>query len=302
MGRVWLRSRSRKEEEMKKGFILGMLVFCLLLTGCFKKDNLEDISIYTTAYPIEYIMNELYGEHSTVQSIYPNNTDIETYEPTEKQLKDYSSSQMFVFNGLGKEQDFLLKMVKDNKNLMIIDATRSIETQYNSSELWLDPSNFLMMASNMKTGLLAYVTNHYLKSEIETKYDDLKIKVSNLDASLKLMSSNSTYNTLLVDNDALLFLEKYGFRVISIASSENLTAKLKKEIYNLIEKKQLNYVYTLDKEQVSDIVKELQVNTNIEVLELHKLDNLSDKERSDGQNYISLLTENIDLLKKEAYK
>ena len=100
----------------------------------------------------------------------------------------------------------------------------------------------------------------------------------------------------------ILFLEKYGFRVISIASSENLTAKLKKEIYNLIEKKQLNYVYTLDKEQTSDIVGELQVNTNIEVLELHKLDNLTDKERSDGQNYISLLTENIDLLKKEAYK
>lgn len=287
---------------MKKGFTFGILVFCLLLTGCFKKDNLEGISIYTTAYPIEYIMHELYGEHSTVQSIYPNNTDIETYEPTEKQLKDYSSSQMFVFNGLGKEQDFLLEMVKDHKNLMIIDATRSIETQYNSNELWLDPSNFLMMASNIKTGLLAYVSNHYLKSEIETKYDELKIKVSNLDASLKLMSSNSTYNTLLVDNDALLFLEKYGFRVISIASSENLTAKLKKEIYNLIEKKQLNYVYTLDKEQTSDIVGELQVNTNIEVLELHKLDNLTDKERSDGQNYISLLTENIDLLKKEAYK
>lgn len=287
---------------MKKGFKLGLIVICFLLTGCLKKDNLEDITIYTTAYPIEYIMKELYSDHSTIGSIYPNGTDIENHEPTEKQLEEFSSAQMFVFNGIGKEQDFLLEMVKDNKNLMIIDATRSIDVAYNSSELWLDPSNFLMMASNIKTGLLAYVSNHYLKNEIEDKYDDLKIRVSNLDASLKLMSSNSTYNTLLVDNDALLFLEKYGFRVISIASSENLTAKLKNEIYSLIEANKLNYIYTLNQENLSDIVGELQVNTDIEVIELHRLDNLTDKERSEGENYISLLTENIDLLKKEAYR
>ncbi len=287
---------------MKRVFKLGSIILCLLLTGCFKKDNLEDITIYTTAYPIEYIMNELYMDHATIKSIYPNNTNIETYEPTEKQLKDYSSSDMFIFSGINKEQDYLLEMVENNKNLMIIDATRSIEAQYNNNELWMDPSNFLMMASNIKTGLLAYISNHYLKKEIEDKYNSLKIKVSNLDASLKLMSSNSTYNTLLVDNDALRFLEKYGFRVISIASSENLTAKLKKEIYSLIENNKLHYIYTLDKENLSDLVGEFQVNTNIEILELHKLDNLTDKERADGQNYISLLTENIDLLKKEAYK
>lgn len=287
---------------MKKGFKFGLLLLCFLCTGCFKKDNLEDISIYATAYPIEYIINELYSDHATIKSIYPNGTSIDTYEPTEKQLKDYSSSNMFIFNGKSKEQDYLLKMFNNNKELMIIDATQSIEAEYNNYELWMDPSNFLMMASNIKTGLLAYISNHYLKNEIEEKYNKLKIKVSNLDASLKLMSTNSTYNTLLVDNDALLFLEKYGFRVISIANKENLTAKLKNEIYSLIENKNLNYIYTLDKEHLSDLVLEFQVNTDIEAIELHKLDNLSDKEQSDGENYITLLTENIDLLKKEAYR
>ncbi len=282
---------------MKKGFKFGLLLFCF-----FKKDNLEDISIYATAYPIEYIINELYSEHATIKSIYPNGTSVDTYEPTEKQLKDYSSSNMFIFNGKSKEQDYLLKMFQDNKDLMIIDATQSIEAEYNHYELWMDPSNFLMMASNIKTGLLAYISNHYLKNEIEEKYNKLKIKVSNLDASLKLMSTNSTYNTLLVDNDALLFLEKYGFRVISIANRENLTAKLKNEIYSLIENKKLNYIYTLDEEHLSDLVLEFQVNTDIETIELHKLDNLSDKEHSNGEDYITLLTENIDLLKKEAYR
>ena len=36
--------------------------------------------------------------------------------------------------------------IKYNKNLMIIDASQSIEYTYNEDELWLDPSNFLMIS------------------------------------------------------------------------------------------------------------------------------------------------------------
>ena len=46
---------------MKKIF-LSLIVFILIftLTGC-KTDSMEDITIYTTTYPIEYITNRLYG-------------------------------------------------------------------------------------------------------------------------------------------------------------------------------------------------------------------------------------------------
>jgi zinc transport system substrate-binding protein len=128
------------------------------------------------------------------------------------------------------------------------------------------------------------------------------MKISNLDASLKLMSSNSSYTTLVVDNSALNFLEKYGFTVISVEDSDDLTQKTKKEVYDLIENNKVDYIYTLDEENLSDIVKEFQVNTDVKILELHTLDNLTDKERSEGEDYISLLSNNIDLLKNEVYK
>lgn len=284
---------------LKLATITG-LVF--LLTGCFKKDNLEDITIYTTAYPTEYIVHELYGEHSTVKSIYPNNISINDYTLTDKQLKDYSKTDLFIFNGLSKEKDYLVDMFHYNKRLMIIDATQSIEMNYNVNELWMDPSNFLMLTSNIKNGLLEYISNHYLKEEIEKNYNELKIKISNLDASLKLMSSNSQYKTIVVDNQALKFLEKYGFTVISIQDTDSLTQKVKNEVYQLIESGQVDYIYTLDEDNLSDVVKEFQVNTDVKILELHKLDNLTDKERSENEDYISLLSNNIDLLKNEVYK
>ena len=35
--------------------LMLVLITSLLLTGCFKRDNLDNITIYTTTYPIEYL-------------------------------------------------------------------------------------------------------------------------------------------------------------------------------------------------------------------------------------------------------
>ena len=278
--------------------ILGLM---LSLSGCIKKDNLENITIYTTSYPIEYIATSLYGEHSTIKSIYPDDTDIDKYELTDKQIKDYSKSDMFIFSGLGKEKDYLLEMFEHNKELMIVDTTQSIEVNYKTEELWMDPSNFLMIASNVRKGLLEYISNHYLATSIETNYETLKISISKIDATLKLMSESSNYPTLIVDNNALKFLEKYGFTVISVEEGDSLTAKVKSEVYSLIKSGRIDYIFTLDNDNLSDTVKEMQVNTDVKTLELNQLNNLTDKERSLNENYISIMNNNIDLLKEELY-
>ena len=104
---------------MKK-MLLGITVIIsiIVLSGC-KKDSMENISIYTTTYPIEYITKELYGNYSTISSIYPN----EIIELSDKLISDYSNTDLFVYNGLSNEKDYAVKMLNNNKNLMIVDAT-----------------------------------------------------------------------------------------------------------------------------------------------------------------------------------
>ena len=41
---------------------------------------------------------------------------------------------------------------------------------------------------------------------------------------------------------------------------------------------------------------------DIKNLELHKLDNISDNERSEDFNYLSLMNYNLELIKKELYQ
>ena len=172
---------------MKKLTILTLLTIIVInLTGCLKIDSLEDIDIYTTVYPIEYITRCLYGKHSNVYSIYPDGINVDEYSLTDKQIKDYSKASLFIYNGIGKEKEYVIPMFNHNKNIKIIDTTLTLDYENDIAELWLDPSNFLMLAQNIRTGFKEYINNHYLKNEIDENYEQLKLDVSNLDAKLKI--------------------------------------------------------------------------------------------------------------------
>lgn len=286
---------------MKRIIGLFSIGLVFLTSGCFKKDDLEDITIYTSVYPIEYIVDTLYGKNSNVKSIYPDGVDVSKYSLTDKQIKDYSKGNMFIFNGLSDEKDYVTSMFNYNKDLMIIDTTATMEYNNHVEELWLDPSNFLMMSLNVKNGLSEYITNQYLKTEIDNNYSKLKLEISNIDAKIKLMNENSSKKTIVVDNSSFKFLEKYGFEVISLEDNEELTDKTISDVIRMVRKKQITYIFSTDANNLNKSVQKIVKKTGVEILELNDLSNLTENQRNSKEDYISLLNENIDLLKKELY-
>lgn len=288
---------------MKKILItLNILLITLMTTGCdlFKRDTLEGITIYTTSYPIEYITNYLYGEHSEIYSIYPNGIDINKYSLTQKQIKDYSETNMYIFTGLTNEKDYVTQLFKHNEDLMIIDASQSMSYTYTQEELWLDPSNFLMLSLNIKNGLNEYISNHYLKEEIEANYENLKLEISNIDAKFNLMKDSTDNTTIVVDDNTFKFLEKYGFTVISL-DENTVTEKNISDVTNMIKNNKISYIFTTDIDNLNEEVTKIKDSTNVNITELHTLANLTDKERSDKNDYITIMNENIELLKNELY-
>lgn len=281
--------------------ILAILAITISASGCFKRDDLEDITIYTTVYPVEYITNRLYGEHSNIYSIYPNGINIKDYALTDKQIKDYSKAKLFIFSGLMEEKNYVEKLFHYNKKLKIIDTTSSMEISYKDEELWLDPSNFLMIAQNIKNGFDEYITNHYLKNEIDEKYQELKVEVSNLDAEISTIFENSSKKTIIVSDDVFKFLEKYGFTVISLENNENLTERTLSDVRDLIASEQVHYIFVKENEEVPQAITALTENTNVEILKFHMLSNISEEEKNNNEDYITLMNKNIELLKQELY-
>lgn len=280
------------------------LLLCLLtisivfsISGC-KKNSMDDISIYTTTYPIEYITYELYGENSNISSIYPN----EIIDLSDKLIKDYSKTDLFVYNGLSSEKNYAVKMLNNNKNLMIVDATMGMKEYENGiEELWLNPSNFLMLCLNIKNGMKEYIDNSVLRKQIDTNYEKLKLSISELDAEIKLLVENADDNNILVSNNALKFLEKYDVNVLSVANDKSLTEETISEVKRQIDKKNISYIIMFNNDVLTDEIEELLAKNNIEKLYFDSLTTLSIDNKNLGKDYISIMNENLDILKQELY-
>ena len=280
-----------------------ILLLTLFLTGCtiFKRDNMENINIITTIYPLEYSTNYLYGDSSVINSIYPDDVDTDNYKLTEKQIKDNSQKDLFIYMGLTKDADIAVKFINLNKNLKMIDATYGMEYKNDVSELWLNPSNLLMILQNIKNGLDEYIDNTYLKLEINDKFNELKLELSELDANFKTLVENANKKTIYANDKSALFLEKYGLTVIVINEKHELYEKNLALLKEAVENKKVTYFYCFEDTTLPSSVKELVDASKIKELELRNLKNITDSERNNKENYINITEKNMENLKKELY-
>ena len=293
---------------MKKKIFL-VIISLFLLTGCtfnLNNDNMKDITIYTTIYPIKYLINSLYGENSTIYSIYPSGVEPSTFELSNKKLTEYANTDLFVFNSLDRDRDFAVDMINKNKKLKVIDVSMGMNYDYDISELWLNPYNYLMMAQNTKDGLLEYISNPYLisntdKTGVEDKYEELKYDLSRLDADIKENISHANYKTIVVDNDVFKFLEKYNLKVISLEENDSLSENTINEVKKLINNGSIKYIFSIDSE-TNDTCKNLINNYNIELVTINAMKTIDGGISNSNENYITVMNNNIDLLNKELYK
>lgn len=292
---------------MRKKIFILLILTIFMVTGCnVKKDNMEGITIYTTIYPIRYLIDSLYGDNSTIYSIYPAGVDTNEFELSDKKLEEYANTDLFVFNSLDRDRDFAVKMINKNKNLKVIDVSLGMTYDYDIAELWFNPYNYLMMAQNTKSGLLEYVTNPYLISNdddtgIEDKYEILKYNLSRLDADMKENILEATYNTIVVDNDMFKVLSKYGLNVISLEENDNLTDTTINEVKKLINNGSIKYIYS-SKEETNETAKELIDNYGLELVTLNTMETIDGGVTNSNEDYITIMNSNLDLLKKELYK
>lgn len=333
---------------MKKIFLLIISIF--LLTGCslFKSDALEGADVYTTTYPVNYLIDYLYGENSNIYSIYPNGVNFKEYELSEKKLNEFAKSSLFVFNSQDIDRDYAVKMLNKNKNLKLIDTSLGMNYNYSIEELWLNPYNYLMMAKNIKTSLNEYISDPYLNKQIDEKYELLQYELSKLDANYKETLKNAKHTTIVTDNELFKFLEKYNIEVITL--EENIITKTIKEndnlsdiskkynvsisdilTYNnktneninvgeivkipvktiesanvnkvkkLISENEIKYIFSNNKTSNSTINNLINEN-KLELITINTMYSIDGNITNTNDNYLTIMNDNLELLKKELYK
>lgn len=250
---------------IKKGFLLVLAIF--LTTGCsLTKDSLEDATIYTTVYPIGYLTEFLYSDYAEVDSIYPNGADVSNYELTEKQLREYAKSDLFIYNGLGNEKNIAKDMININDNLLIIDVSNGLNYTYGIEELWMSPNNYLMLAKNIKDYLIEYLESTTIIDYVKGKYNELAEILSLKDADLRAIGKEARENgtnTLIVSNDVFKYLENYGFEVISL-DEETVTESTLNSVRDEFDEGTYDTIIVLDDnytDSINSIIEDYEANT-----------------------------------------
>ena len=286
---------------MKKIKFILFTFLLLICSACVNKKTIENSDIKVTIYPIEYLTTTLFGEHSKIKSIYPDNMD-SNYEISDKLLSDYSSANLFIFNGNDdKENEYVFKMFDNNRNLKIIDATTSLTYNNKIEELWLDPMNYLTMANNIKKGFNEYTDIAYLNNDINSKYDELKVKLIELEADYNEMGNRANNKNLVVADDLFLYLSKYGINVISLEKSDNYSKKSEYTAEELIKNKEIKNIYVKKGQKLDSNIEELKEKYSVNIIELNTLYTLSEDDRKNGKDYFTLMNENLQMLKQQLY-
>lgn len=285
---------------MKKIKFILLLTIIFSLTGCFNDDSMESIEISTSVYPIEFVVNELYGEHAKIYSIYPNDEEIVDFEVTNTLLDQYSNSDLFIFNGLSDESNYVKTMLKNNKDLKIIDVSSNMQVNYSMEEIWLDPNNLLTIANNIKKGFEEYISSSYLVKNVDELYEELKINLTALDGKYYKTVKNSSNKTIIVNDNAFMYLKKYGLEVISL-DPETVTQKEIVKALELLRNGTCNYVFINHGQTKDSIVDDIKNGAEFNTAELFTMTNLSNVDTLKN-DYIALMNQNLEALKLELYK
>lgn len=336
---------------MKK--IIALMLSILSLTGCsfIKSDALKDIDVYTTTYPVNYLITYLYGDNANIYSIYPSDVNFKEYKLSEKKINEFSKSSLFVFNSYDIDRDYAINMLNKNANLKLINTGFGLGLRpynYSIEEVWLNPLNYLMMARTTKDQLNDYIQDPYLDKEVNKKFEELEYELSKLDAAYTETLKNAKYTTIVTDNELFKFLEKYNIEVItleeniktitvkdgdslsniskeynvsisdiltynnkldeSIKIGENIKIPIKtiesanvNKVKKLISEDKIKYIYSNNKESnktISSLIKE----HNLKLITINTMHSVTGDVSNNNENYLTIMNNNLELLKKELYK
>ena len=159
----------------KKGIAIGMLLLftCLLLAGCGAASTekkavagSDGIKIVTSFYPMYVatinITKGVEGVEVTNMTK-PQTGCLHDYQLTTEDMKKLEKANVFVVNGGGMEA-FLDKVIKQQKNLQIVDASKDIELLQGDEgpnpHVWVSVSNAIQQVKNITSQLCAIDPTH----------------------------------------------------------------------------------------------------------------------------------------------
>ncbi|KGX92841.1 adhesin [Pontibacillus halophilus JSM 076056 = DSM 19796] len=315
---------------------LMVTALSLLLAACSgnsaNQSNDDEVTIYTTIYPIEFFAEEIGGEEMDVETIYPPGADAHTFEPTAKTMTKLADSDAFIYLGAGLEgfaedaadtlQNESVKLVElgENKDMFMEMGEENDHSEHGESDehnhdthdghdhhdhggidphIWLDPIRSKELAAKIADTLIEL--NPEQEEQYEANLQNLQSKLDRLNEEFKSVVTSTEQNKMLVSHSGYGYWEdRYGIEQISISGLSPSAEPSQKELERIVEKaKEHNLSYMVFEQNVSSQTASIiQNELNAEAVTLHNLATRTEEDIEKGYDYFSIMEQNLETLEK----
>lgn len=311
-------------KKKKQLFIVGLIAMMsfILLAACGQKKETsqssgsDKIKVVTTFYPMYDFAKNVVGDTGEVELLIPAGTEPHDYEPSAKDIAKITDADVFVYNSNELEtwvKDTLENV--DRKKVTVVEAAKSIDLMEGQEEedesedhghsheldphVWLDPVLAEKEVEAIRDALVEKYPDQ--KETFEKNASAYLAKLAALDKEYQAAFANAKNKTFVTQHAAFGYLAKqYGLTQEAIAGispdqepSPSRLAELKKYV-------QANHISVIyfESSASSKVAETLAKETGVELVVLNPLESLTKKEQDQGENYLSVMRENLEALKK----
>ena len=289
--------------------VVGLVLIAVFLSGFFVKQSNQQIQqpnklqASTSFYPLYFMSEQIGGEKAQVRNITPAGAEPHDYEPTAQDIVSIENSDLLVLNGGGLEvwgED--IKHNIDLNRTLIINAGEGLTTQSVVEDgeeivdphIWLSPVLMKQMVDKITLGFTKADASNadYYEANART----LKVKLDILDTKFRIGLNSCSQRSIITSHAAFGYLATtYGLKQIAITGispdAEPSPQQLK-EVADFARKNNVKYIFfesLVSPKLAQTIAREVGAQT----LVLNPLEGLSKNEISAGENYITVMENNL---------
>lgn len=320
---------------MKKIYIILVIVLCLsYFTGCsyHKTEDLttnnDNVSVITTIFPTYDFVRQIAKDKVDIKMLLKPGEESHSYEPTPKDIKSIQSSDLFIY--VGGENDIWIEDILNSMGeykphtLKLLDIVPNLEeeivpgmqheddhthvknedhTHHKTIDehVWTSPKNAILIINQISNIISQKdpVNADFYNKNTQEYVKNLEI----LDNQFRDVVANSDRKIMLFGDrfPFLYFANEYGldyYAAFSGCSTE--TEASPKTIAFLIDKvnqENIPVVFTIEFSN-GEIADSIVESTNAKKLLFNSCHNLTKEQLEQGATYLSLMNENVQLLKE----
>ncbi|MGT2906358.1 zinc ABC transporter substrate-binding protein AdcA [Streptococcus dentiloxodontae] len=291
----------------------GIIYYSIAQEEVKKANNLE---VVTTFYPVYEFTKEVVGKEGEVSYLIRAGSEPHDFEPSSKNIADIEDADAFVYlndnmetwvpdieKNIAKSDTAIIEATGD----MLLLAGNGIESDEKSHKghsheldphVWLSPKRAITLVETIRDGLIKQFPKY---KESFTKNAAAYIqKLRALDSSYTEALSSAKQNSFVTQHAAFAYLaldyELNQIPITGVSAETDPSAKRIASLSKYVSKYNIHYIY-FEENASSSVAKTLADEVGVSTAVLNPIESLTDKQLSSGENYVTVMEENLKNLR-----